>query len=105
MSLNEPQIQTIHFDDLQAAYFDHVKVAKRGFAKLFHAQAKEEHEHFEKFLDYINLRSAYVANFNVKVCYFLFEFSYVKSANMFKIDAKQIVMGKHFGSTKGRHRT
>lgn len=52
----------------QAAYFDHVKVAKRGFAKLFHAQAKEEHEHFEKFLDYINLRSAYVANFNVKVC-------------------------------------
>lgn len=70
MFQNELQIQAIHFDYLQAAYFDHVKVAKRGFAKMFHAQAKEEHEHFEKFLDYINLRSAYVANFNVKVCCF-----------------------------------
>ena len=53
--------------NLQAAYFDHVKVAKKGFAKLFDAQAKEEHEHFEKFLNYINLRGSYVSNFNVKV--------------------------------------
>jgi len=50
-----------------AAYFNHVKVAKKGFAKLFDAQAKEEHEHFEKFLDYINLRGSYVSNFNVKM--------------------------------------
>ena len=50
-----------------AAYFANVRVAQRGFVKLFDHQAAEEHEHFEKFLNYINLRGAYVNNFNVEV--------------------------------------
>ncbi|KAI2801815.1 hypothetical protein RDWZM_000718 [Blomia tropicalis] len=50
-----------------AAFFNHNKVGKKGFAKMFDEQAKEEHEHFEKFLNYINLRGSYVDNFNVKM--------------------------------------
>lgn len=42
-------------------------VAKRGFSKMFDGQAKEEHEHFDKFANYINLRGESVGTFDIMV--------------------------------------
>ena len=50
-----------------AAHFSNNNVAKKGFAGLFSSQAHEEHEHFEKFMNYIILRGNSVPTFKIEM--------------------------------------
>jgi len=49
------------------AYFDNNKVARKGFAKFFAEQSREEKEHAHKLQDYINKRGATVDTVDVKM--------------------------------------
>jgi len=49
------------------AYFDNNKVARKGFAKFFTDQSREEKEHAHKLVDYINKRGAVVNTLDVKM--------------------------------------
>lgn len=48
-----------------AAHFSNVNVARAGFAKLFDESSKEESEHSDKFINYINLRGSDIGTFNI----------------------------------------
>jgi len=49
------------------AYFDNNKVARKGFAKFFSDQSREEKEHAHKLMDYINKRGEDVYTLDVKM--------------------------------------
>jgi len=49
------------------AYFDNNKVARKGFAKFFEEQSREEKEHAHKLADYINTRGGTVSTLDVKM--------------------------------------
>jgi len=49
------------------AYFDNNKVARKGFAKFFSDQSREEKEHSHKLVDYINKRGGIVDVLKVKM--------------------------------------
>ncbi|KAI7692892.1 Ferritin [Sarcoptes scabiei] len=46
-------------------YFSSINVTRPGFSKFFAEQAKEEHEHFEKFINYIRIRGEDIDTFNI----------------------------------------
>ncbi|CAL1268582.1 unnamed protein product [Larinioides sclopetarius] len=48
-----------------AAHFDQNSVARKGFAKLYKKISKEEREHAQKFIDYLNLRGSKFTDFNL----------------------------------------
>ncbi|XP_054712451.1 soma ferritin-like isoform X2 [Uloborus diversus] len=48
-----------------AAHFDQNSVARKGFAKMFRENSKEEREHAQKLIDYLNLRGNKLAQFNI----------------------------------------
>jgi len=48
-----------------AAHFDRNGIARKGFAKLFRENSKEEREHAQKLIDYLNLRGGKFTQFNV----------------------------------------
>lgn len=50
-----------------AAHFDNNDVARKGFSKFFSDNSKEEREHAEKFIEYINKRGGKVATFDIKM--------------------------------------
>lgn len=50
-----------------SAYFDNNKVARKGFSTFFAENSKEEREHAQKIIDYINKRGGTVSNFNVNM--------------------------------------
>lgn len=49
------------------AHFDNNKVARKGFAKYFADQSREEKEHAHKIIDYINKRGANVDKLEVQM--------------------------------------
>ncbi|XP_054168739.1 ferritin heavy chain B-like [Oppia nitens] len=49
------------------AYFDNNKVARKGFAKFFADQSREEKDHAHKLMDYINKRGGIVNTLDVKM--------------------------------------
>ncbi|XP_067118268.1 ferritin heavy chain-like [Centruroides vittatus] len=50
-----------------SAYFDNNKVGRKGFAKYFLENSKEEREHAQKLIDYINRRGGEMGAFNIKM--------------------------------------
>lgn len=52
---------------LQAAHFDQNGIARKGFAKLFRENSKEEREHAQKLIDYLNVRGSKFGLFNIDV--------------------------------------
>jgi len=48
-----------------AAHFDQNAVARKGFAKFFSENSKEEREHAKKLIDYLNLRGSKFTDFNI----------------------------------------
>jgi len=50
-----------------AAHFDHNSIARKGLAKFFSENSVEEREHAHKFIDYLNIRGARFAGFDVKM--------------------------------------
>lgn len=48
-----------------AAHFDQNGVARKGFAKLFRENSKEEREHAQKLIDFLNLRGSKFTQFNI----------------------------------------
>jgi len=46
-------------------YFDRPSVARKGFAKFFKSQSKEEYSHASEFIDYINKRNGTVKRISV----------------------------------------
>lgn len=52
---------------MKGAHFDNNKVARKGFAKFFGQQSREEKEHAHKLADYVNKRGGTVSTLDVKV--------------------------------------
>ncbi|GFU45316.1 ferritin heavy chain, oocyte isoform [Nephila pilipes] len=48
-----------------AAHFDQNGIARKGFSKMFRENSKEEREHAQKFIDYLNLRGSKFTDFNI----------------------------------------
>lgn len=49
------------------AYYGNNKVARRGFNKFFSDNSKEEREHAQKIIDYVNKRGSTVSNLNINM--------------------------------------
>uniref|UniRef100_A0A1W7R9J5 Ferritin n=1 Tax=Hadrurus spadix TaxID=141984 RepID=A0A1W7R9J5_9SCOR len=50
-----------------AAHFGNNDIARQGFSKFFSENSKEEKEHAEKIIDYINKRGGKVSSFDIKM--------------------------------------
>ncbi|XP_015926097.1 ferritin, middle subunit [Parasteatoda tepidariorum] len=48
-----------------AAHFEQNAVARKGFAKFFSENSKEEREHAQKLIDYLNSRGSKFSDFNI----------------------------------------